>query len=133
MIMSWMIFQFYCQKTKIKFLLALLFIWQNDFPAAAAEDEIKKLDEEVIDYIQAPSSTLPSLSTEEKSLQLCRYWQEMGKLKMINGTPRFLLLTKLVLSLSHSNAHTARVFSMVRKITTEYRSEMEQKTLHVPW
>ena len=91
------------------------------FPAAVAEDEINNLDEEVMDHILAPSSTLPSLSTEE-----------MGKLKKINGTPRFLLLTKLakcLLSLPYSNADTERVFSMVRKITTEYCSEMEQNTL----
>ena len=34
-----------------------------------------------------------------------------------------------LLSLPHSNADTERIFSIVRKIITDYRTEMEQNTL----
>lgn len=53
-------------------------------------------------------------------------------MKIINGTIRFPLLSRLakcLLSLPHSNADTERVFSIVRKIITDYRTEMEPSTL----
>ena len=43
--------------------------------------------------------------------------------------PNFTRLAKCVLALPVSNADTERVFSIVRKIVTEYRTEMEQSTL----
>ena len=45
-----------------------------------------------------------------------------------NGTVRCPLLTRLakcLLSLPHSNADTERVFSVVRKIITDYSTEIE--------
>ena len=86
-------------------------------------------------YILTPSSMLPIVSIEEgksmQSTEVCSYWQVIGNMKNINGTTRFSLLTRLAkcsLSLPHSNADTERVFSIVRKIITDYRTEMEQST-----
>ena len=53
-------------------------------------------------------------------------------MKNLNGTTRFPLLTRLakfLLSLPHSNADTERVSSIVRKIITDYHTEMEPSTL----
>ena len=53
-------------------------------------------------------------------------------LKTLEGADRFLYLVQLVkciLALPHSNADTERVFSIVHKIVTDYRMEMDQSTL----
>ena len=85
-----------------------------------------------MDYILTPSSMLPTVSIEEgksmQSTELCSYRQGIGNMKTI----RFPLLTRLVkylLSLPHSNVDTEREFSIVWKIITGYRTEMEQSTL----
>ena len=88
------------------------------------------LEEEVLDYSLAPITTLPQV--EEGQDQLCQYWQAIGRMKCVDGTHRFpnlARLAKCMLSLPHSNADTERVFSIVRKIVTDYRTEMEQDTL----
>ena len=106
------------------------------FPAAVPEESFDTLEEEALDYILTPSSTMPSVRKEEgkptQSVDMCVYWQEIGRMKTLEGRPRFPNLTKLakcLLALPHSNADTERVFSMVRKIVTDYRTEMEQSTL----
>ena len=53
-------------------------------------------------------------------------------MKIKHGTTRFPLLTRLAKylhSLPHSNADTDREFSIVKKIITDYYTEMEQSTL----
>ena len=53
-------------------------------------------------------------------------------MKTLCGTPRFPNFTRLakcILSLPISNVDTERVFSIVRKIVTDYRTEMDQSTL----
>ena len=63
---------------------------------------------------------------------MCSYWEEIGRMKTLDGRPRFPHLTSLakcILSLPVSNADTERVFSNVRKIVTDYRTKMEQSTL----
>ena len=102
------------------------------FSIAVPEDEIDNLEEEVMDYVLTPSSLLPSVVIEEgkptENTELCSYWQGMANMKTINGIIRFPLLTKLAKCLL-SLPHTERVFSIVRKIITDYRTEMEQSTL----
>ena len=64
--------------------------------------------------------------------ELCKYWQAVGMMNCLDGTARFKYLSKLakcLLDLPHSNADTERVFSIVRKIVTDFRTEMEQSTL----
>lgn len=106
------------------------------FPAAVSEDEFDALEEEALDYALAPHATMPSVHRENgkptMSADLCAYWHEVGKLKTLDGKDRFPTLTQLakcLLSLPVSNADTERVFSIVRKIITDYRTEMEQSTL----
>ena len=89
-----------------------------------------------MDYKLTMSSQLPPVYKEKdkptKSAELCTYWQEVGRIKTLTGTPRFPNLSRLakcLVALPRSNADTERVFSIVRKIVTDYRTEMEQSTL----
>ena len=106
------------------------------FPAALSEDKFDNLEEEVLDYVLASSAEMPSVNRDDgkptKSEELCTYWQEIGNMKTLQGENRFpclVLLAQCLLSLPVSNADTERVFSIVRKIITDYRTEMEQSTL----
>ena len=58
----------------------------------------------------------------------CVCWQEIGRMKTC-GTPRFPNCTRLAKSLPISNADTQRVFSIVRKIVTDYFTEMDKSML----
>ena len=82
------------------------------------------------------SSQIPFVYKEKnkptKGAVLCTYWQEVGMIRTLVGTPGFRSLSwlaKFLLALPHSNADTERVFSTVRKNVTNYRTEMEQSTL----
>ena len=106
------------------------------FPAAVPVEACDALEEELLDYMLLPSSDLPVVDREEdkptQSSELCFFWQEVGKMSTVSGTTRFPHLTSLakcVLALPVANADTERVFSIVRKISTDYRSHLEQNTL----
>ena len=93
--------------------------------------------EKILDYKLTSPSLLPSAANQEcekltKSAELCVYWHEIGKLKSFDDTVRFPNLTclaKCVLALLVSNADTERVFSIIRKIVINYRTELEPSTL----
>lgn len=107
------------------------------FAAAVPQGSLGALQEEMLDYKLAPASSLPGseLSGESSSsvgVELCSYWEEIGRMRTLDGRAQFPHLTSLakcVLSLPVSNADTERVFSNVRKLVTDYRTEMEQSTL----
>ena len=100
------------------------------FPAAVCLGSLDALEEEVLDYKLSPPSAIPSVRREPgkptKSAELC--WQEIGRMKTC-GTPRFPNCTRLAKSLPISNADTERVFSIVRKIVTDYFTEMNKSML----
>ena len=105
------------------------------FPAAVPYDSCDALEEEVLDYRLTPLSNFPEIIRECRSASaddLCTFWQAIGEMKTLGGAIRFSNLSKLakcLLALPVSNAETERVFSMVRKIITDYRTEMDQSTL----
>ena len=106
------------------------------FSAAAPPDIYDALEEEVLDYKLSPPSDFPDVDKEGRECidnhKLCSYWQSVGEMKTLCGTARFPYLSKLskcLLALPVSNAETERVFSIVRKIVTDYRSQMDQSTL----
>lgn len=83
------------------------------FPAAVSQEAFDALEGEVLDYKLAPSSTMPSVCKESgkptKSAELCTYWQEVGRMKRLDGMARFPTFTRLakcVLTLPVSNADT---------------------------
>ena len=106
------------------------------FTAATRRDCLDAL-EETLDYILLPSSSLPSVRCENdeeqsKNDELCAYWTQFGKMSTLMGTARFPNLSRLakcILALPVSNAETERVFSIVRKIVTDYRTQIDQRTL----
>ena len=106
------------------------------FSAAAPPDIYDALEEEVLDYKLSAQSEFPELDREGKECienhQICSYWQCVGELKTLCGAARFPHLSRLskcLLALPVSNAETERIFSIVRKIVTDYRSQMDQSTL----
>ena len=108
----------------------------RQFPVAVPESNFDSLEEEILDYTPTQSDLLPSVPREEgkptNSKDLCSYWHEIDQMKTLEGKSRYgniANLAKCLLSLPHSNADTERIFSIVRKIITDYRTEMEQNTL----
>lgn len=72
----------------------------------------------MLDYKLASISSMPT-TTE--------LWQQVGQMCVLNGKLRFPNLSKLakcILALPVSNADTERVFSIVKKIVTSYRSTL---------
>ena len=120
-----------------KVTTALILRLASRFSAATPTDCLDALEEETLDYILLPSSSLPSPVGNDNGQQctsdeLCAYWQQIGKMTTLGGAARFPNLSRLakcILSLPVSNAETERVFSIVRKIITDYRSQMDRNTL----
>ena len=125
---------FFCLKTKPVLMSLLLFDWRNVFQLLFLRICLMLLKKcwttSLHLLLQCPLYT----RKEESPLRVqnCVYWQEVGRMKTLGGTarfPNFTRLAKCVLSLPVSNADTERVFSIVRNIVTDYRTEMEQSTL----
>ena len=95
-----------------------------------ADDEIEHLVEEIQDYQLSPDDDLPAVTSDSR---VDTFWAEMGRKKTFVGAVRFPLLTRVMTTLSviaHSNnADSERVFSMVRKIDTDSRSQLGNDTL----
>ena len=102
------------------------------------KESIDALNEEMLStnwlqhHVYLYSSELNGEASSSVGVELCSNWEEIGRMKTLDGRPRFPHLTSLakcVLSLPVSNADTERVFSNVIKIVTDYRTEMEPSTL----
>ena len=60
------------------------------------------------------------------------FWLEVGKMTTLEGQPRFNLLHKLIsglMTIPVSNADSERGFSMLRKIHTDQRSNLEHSSI----
>ena len=108
------------------------------FPQIGLTDsvEIDKLSEEFLDFTISPSD-LPSIVKYKSADGTMRpraglFWSEVGKMTTLDGQPRFNHLHKLMaglLSIPVSNADSERGFSMLRKIHTDQRSNLQQSTI----
>ena len=105
------------------------------FPACLEESGVEALEGETLDYILLPSHSLPAEDEESEgrpdSNRLCIYWNHIGRMTTLSGSLRFPNLSKLpkcILALPVSNADTERVFSIVRKIITDYCTQLNQET-----
>ena len=82
------------------------------------QESINALEEEVLNYKLAPTSSLPTYTVSGEasysvSVDLCLYWEVIGRMKTLHDRPRFphlSALAKCVLSLPVSNADTERNF-----------------------
>ncbi len=96
-------------------------------------DEMDDLTLEFSDYRAARGDSLPEFD-HHKVAAIDRFWAAMSHLKAVadSDTLRFGTLSKLakvVLVLPHSNADPERLFSMVRKIQTELRRNLDPSTV----
>lgn len=85
------------------------------------------LEDEAQDYILTSNSELPSTDNG-----LEEFWGTLTMKKTGSGEFQFQTLCKLsrvLLSLPHSNADTERTFSILRKIQQDYRGNLDQKTV----
>ena len=91
------------------------------------EEDHQQLIDEVIDYQLLPSSDLPQ--TEE----IDKYWGEISEMiDIFTNNLRFPFLSKiakLCLVIPVANADSERMFSMMNKIVTEFRSELNNNTV----
>ena len=102
-------------------------IFSGIIPAA----KISEVEEEHEEFQITPEADLPKYIKNEGRLD--EYW---GQVNLVTNKskkdPRFPLLSRLataMLTIPNSNSDCERVFSMVRKIQTEYRSDMDNSTL----
>lgn len=95
-------------------------------------EEIDTLTMEFLDYRAASDDQLPTFDPHECAA-IDHFWAAMAELYAVTDldTLRFGVLSKLakVLLLPHSNADPERLFSMVRKIETELRQNLDPSTV----
>ena len=88
------------------------------------------MEEEYEEFQITPEADLPNIKNEGR---LDEYWDEVSlMINKVTKDPSFPLLSKLataMLTIPNSNADCERVFSMIRKIQTDYRSDMDKSTL----
>ena len=96
-----------------------------------SQQEKQQLEDEASDYILTPLCDLPTFDPDTTTLN--QFWHTMGNLKLPSGQKQFshlYQLSKIVLTLPHSNADTERVFSMLKKIQSDSRDSLADKTIH---
>lgn len=106
---------------------------QLELADAASLDQLR---EEFTDLKLSPGD-LPSVSVYkaadlEMRPRVGSFWSAVGNIKTLEGTDRFILLCKLMfglLSIPCSNADSERGFSILRKIHTDQRSNLNQATI----
>lgn len=115
----------------ITLLLILIVVRQlvNRFPGVLKQEEVELLEDQYTDYLLASKEDLPPF---EEDIDF--FWHEMQSVVDIcTQKPRFDILAKLaktLLVLPNSNADSERAFSIIKKIHTEFRSELNNKTLN---
>ena len=98
-----------------------------------SQDDMDSLTMEYLDYRSCTDDELPSFIPQSDAA-IDHFWADIGDMKTVKDleTLRFeklSLLAKALLVLPHSNADPERLFSMVRKIYTELRRQMDPSTL----
>ena len=98
-----------------------------------SSDEIDILDMEFRDYRASPLEELPGFNIEE-TRAIDHFWRAMANVTSITNLEvyRFGTLSsfaQILLILPHSNADPERLFSMVRKIETEERRQLDPSTV----
>lgn len=98
--------------------------------------EINIIQEEFLDWQLMETNEIPSSVWESalivdghvKHYRMDVLWSFLGKMKRADGLYRFPKLAKvvqLVLILPHSNAEEERVFSLINKNKTKFRSNLQ--------
>ena len=108
------------------------------FPPIGLNDAVslQNLKEQFQDFKLSPND-LPTLAKYKAADVVMRpkaglLWLEVGKMTIFEGQPRFNLLHKLMsglMSIPVSNADSERGFSILKKIHTDQRSNLDQSTI----
>lgn len=100
------------------------------FPSLIPKDQWDQLEAEFLDFQTIPSMELPNFSEDTRT---DIFWGEVIAMKnRITNTPRFPLMAKIVravMTIPNSNAECERIFSMMKKIHTDTRSNLDNSTL----
>lgn len=99
----------------------------DKFPSLLPSDKIQNLR---LEFSKFQTELLPEEILEEERVDI--QWHKIGQLKTLDNIPKFAHLAQVMKGLcclSHSNADTERVFSLVRKNHTEFRARMTTESL----
>ena len=108
------------------------------FPQLSLDDSqsIDCLREEFMDFLLSPGDLPPPVTytaaDRSKKPRAGKFWLEVSKLRTFDGRFRFgspYHLMSGLLSIPCSNADSERGFSMLRKIHTDQRSNLDQSTI----
>ena len=102
-----------------------------------SSESLDLLSSEFTDFLLSPPGDLPSVRYYKDCSQTEKprpgpFWWEVSKMKTLLGELRFPNLAKLMaglLSIPCSNADAERGFSILRKIHTDQRSNLDQSTI----
>ena len=97
-------------------------------------DEIDSLSMEFRDFRATSDTHLPTFDPKNDNAAIDHYWAAMSEVRSVTDSEiyRFQYLSQLaktLLVLPHSNADPERLFSMVRKIETEERRNLNPTTV----
>lgn len=92
------------------------------------DEDLDALGDECHDLSVSPDDDLPSF--EDQNIN--RFWLDMSRMKLANDQPRFPKLCSILtaaMTIPNSNAECERVFSHLKKIQTNFRSELSNDTI----
>ena len=99
-------------------------------------ESLDQLKEEFTDFKLSPEDLPPTSLYKAADLtmkpRVGRFWSEVSNIKTLDGRNRFSMLCHLIfglLSIPCSNADSERGFSILRKIHTDQRSNLDQSTI----
>ena len=100
------------------------------FPSLVPQDQWDQLEEEFLNFQSTPAMDLPSFI---EGTRTDVFWGEvLAMKKKITNTPRFPLMSRIVravMTIPNSNSECERIFSMVKKIQTDTRSNLDNSTM----
>ncbi|MGH0133285.1 UNVERIFIED_CONTAM: hypothetical protein FKN15_039742 [Acipenser sinensis] len=113
------------QRVNVKFESVLYFVRRFDLVSV---DRLDHLENEFVAY-QVENIPEDILRSDRADVS----WYKIGRIfNPVTSQPKFALLAMVMLTvliILHSNADTERIFSIVRKVQTEFRPNLSRKTL----
>lgn len=101
-------------------------------PLRPGESKMEAIDALEVELSKLQAPDLPSHILQER---VDAHWRMVSQLRTADGSLKFgriaevMLAILSILSIPHSNAECERLFSLVRKTRSEFRSSMSDKTL----
>ncbi|KAL3254597.1 hypothetical protein MRX96_054130 [Rhipicephalus microplus] len=99
-------------------------------PLQPGESKMEAVDALEVEFSKLQAQDLPPHILQEERVDA--QWRMVSQPRTADGRLRFSRIAEVmlgILSIPHSNAECERLFSLVRKTRTEFRSSMSDKTL----